>query len=314
MSTPTMQAVVCPKYGPPDVLQIQEVPKPSPKSNEVLVQVMASPVNTADTRIRGLTVAGLMRFVMRLVLGFTGPRQKVLGTIFSGVVVQVGDKVSRFQVGDEVFGSTGFKLRTNAEYICLKETGVITLKPGNASFEEAAALPFGGQTAIYFLEKANIKEKKQPSVLLYGATGAVGCASIQIAKHYGAEVTAVCSTRGEALAQKLGADHIIRYDQEDFTQTHTKFDIIFDAIGKTTKKACQSLLKPDGRFITVEGMDVAAEKTEQLELLRKLYEAGQYQAVVDKIYPMEEVVAAHTYVDTGRKKGNVILQIAKAKA
>jgi NADPH:quinone reductase-like Zn-dependent oxidoreductase len=217
-------------------------------------------------------------------------------------------------LGDEVFGSTGFKLRTNAEYVCLKENGVISPKPGNASFAEAAALPFGGQTAIYFLEKAKIKEKKQPSVLIYGATGAVGCASIQIAKYYQSKVTAVCSTRGKALAKQLGADHIILYDQEDFTQTNTKVDIIFDAVGKTTKRACRALLKPDGRFVTVEGMDVAAEKTEQLDFLRKRFEAGQYQAVIDKVYPMKEVVAAHTYVDTGRKKGNVILQISKVEA
>lgn len=309
MPTPTMKAVICPTYGPPEVLQISTVPKPTPKPNEILVQVMASPVNTADTRIRGLAVEGFMKFVMRIVLGFKGPRQKVLGTIFSGTVAQVGDQVKRFQEGDEVFGSTGFKLRTNAEYVCLKENGVISLKPANASFEEAAALPFGGQTAIHFLEKAKIKEKENPAVLIYGATGAVGCASIQIAKYYEAEVTAVCSTRGASLAKELGADHIILYDQEDFTGRPEKFDIIFDAVGKTGKKACRPLLKPDGRFITVEGMDVAAENTQQLNLLRKLFEAGQYQAVIDKVYPMQEVVAAHTYVDTGRKKGNVVLNI-----
>ncbi|HKK74959.1 MAG TPA: NAD(P)-dependent alcohol dehydrogenase [Saprospiraceae bacterium] len=312
MATPTMKAVICPKYGPPEVLQIKEIPIPTPKANEILVQVVASPVNTADTRIRGLSVKGFMRFVMRLALGFTKPRQKVLGTIFSGIVVQTGDQVSRFQVGDKVFGSTGFKLKTNAEYVCLKGNGVISPKPANASFEEAAALPFGGQTAIYFLEKAKIKEKENPTVLIYGATGAVGCASLQIAKYYQAEVTAVCSSRGTALAKELGADHIFRYDQEDFTQTSKKFDIIFDAVGKTSKKICRPLLKPDGRFLTVEGMDVAAEKTEQLDLLRKLFETGLYQAVIDKIYPMEEVVAAHTYVDSGRKKGNVVLQISKS--
>lgn len=310
MKAKTMKAVVCPKYGPPEVLQIQEVPIPIPKDKEILVKVLASPVNTADTRIRGLAIQGPMRLVMRFAMGFTKPRAGILGTIFSGVVAQVGEKVSQFKVGDEVYGTTGFTLKTNAEFVIVAEKGIIAYKPSNASFAEAAALPFGGQTAIYFLEKAKIKEKNHPEVLIYGATGAVGCAAIQIAKYHQAKVTAVCSTRGAALAKELGSDEIILYDKEDFTQAPKKFDIIFDAVGKTSKKMCKPLLKEDGRFVTVEGMDVASESTAQLAFLRKLFEAEKYKAVIDKVYPMEEVVAAHTYVDTGRKKGNVVLKIA----
>ena len=302
-----MKAVICPAYGPPDVLTIREVPKPSPKKNQVLVKVMASPVNSGDVRIRGLRVEGFMRIVMRFALGFTKPRQPILGLVFAGVVEEVGEAVTRFKVGDEVYGSTGFKQGCHAEYVCVSEKKVITTKPANASFAEAAALPFGGQTAIYFLRKGNIESIEHPKVLVYGATGAVGTAAVQIARHYGATVTAVCSSRGKELTQSLGADHIILYDQEDFTQVPDTFDIILDAVGKTSKKQCRHLLTPKGKFLSVESTDIAAERTEYLDFLRKLYQDHQYQASIDKIYPMEKAVEAHTHVDSGRKKGNVVL-------
>lgn len=306
----TMKAVVCPKYGPPEVLTIKDLSKPSPNKDEVLVKAIASSVNTGDVRIRGLKVEGIMKIVMRVVLGFNKPRKPVLGTTFSGIVEQVGDAVTRFKVGDEVYGATGFNQGCHAEYLSIPEKKVITKKPANASFEEAAALPFGGQTAIYFLRKGGIEEINNPQVLIYGATGSVGTAAVQIAKHYGANVTALCSSRGKELAQGLGADSIILYDQEDFTKVSDKFDIILDAVGKTSKKQCNSLLKPDGKFLSVEGMDIASERTEYLEFLRELFESKHLNAVIDKVYPMEQVVEAHKYVDTGRKKGNVVLKMA----
>lgn len=304
-----MKAVICPKYGPPEVLEIKNVQSPTPKKNEVLVKIIASAVNTGDVRIRGLKVEGFMKIVMRVMLGFNKPRKPILGTVFSGIVEQVGESVTQFKTGQEVYGTTGFKQGCHAEYLCISEDKVITHKPRNATFEEAAALPFGGQTAIYFLRKGKIAELNNPQVLIYGATGSVGIASVQIAKHYGANVTAVCSSRGKGLVEKLKADHIVQYDQEDFTKVSDKFDIIFDAVGKTSKKQCKPLLKPEGKFFTVEGTDIAAERKEYLEFLAQLFESKNYEAVIDKVYPLEQVQEAHSYVDTGRKKGNVVLKI-----
>ena len=304
-----MKAIICPKYGPPEVLVIENIPSPIPKKEEVLVKIFATAVNSGDARIRGLNVEGFMKLVMRIVLGFTKPRKPILGTVFSGIVEQVGEAVTQFKVGQEVYGTTGFNQGCYAEYLCISEKKGITHKPKNASFEEAAALPFGGQTAIYFLRKGKIAEIKNPHVLIYGATGSVGTAAVQIAKHYGAVVTAVCSSKGKELVQTLGADNIILYDQEDFTRVSDKFDIIFDAVGKTSKKQCKPLLKPEGKFLTVEGMDIADERTEYLEFLRQLFENKNYDPVIDKVYPMEQMIEAHRYVDTGRKKGNVVLKI-----
>lgn len=304
-----MKAIICPKYGAPEVLVLKNIPSPIPKKEEVLVKIIATAVNTGDARIRGLNVEGFMKLVMRIVLGFTKPRKPILGTVFSGIIEQVGEAVTQFKVGQEVYGTTGFNQGCYAEYLCISEKKVITHKPKNASFEEAAALLFGGQTAIYFLRKGKIAEIKDQQVLIYGATGSVGTAAVQIAKHYGAAVTAVCSSMGRELVQTLGVDNIILYDQEDFTRVSDKFDIIFDAVGKTSKKQCKPLLKPDGRFLTVDGIDIADERTEYLEFLRQLFENKNYDPVIDKVYPMEQVVEAHRYVDTGRKKGNVVLKI-----
>ena len=304
-----MKAVVCPKYGPPEVLTIQELPKPVPKKNEVLIKIVASAVNTGDAWIRGLRVKGFMKFVMRLMLGFTKPRKPVLGVVFSGIVEQVGENASQFKVGDEVYGATGLNQGCHAEFLCISENKVITYKPKNASFEEAAALPFGGQTAIYFLRKGKIAKISNPQVLIYGATGSVGTAAVQIAKNYGAKVTAVCSSNGKELTQTLGADNIIQYDQQAFTKVSDKFDIILDAVGKTSKKECAPLLKPSGKFFSVEGLDIASESTEYLNFLRQLFENKKYKAIINKVYPMGEVVEAHRFVDTGRKKGNVVLKI-----
>ena len=307
-----MKAIICTKYGAPEeVLKIVDVEKPLPKDNEVLIKIMASTVNSADVRVRGLAVKGFLKIVMRFVLGFNKPRKPILGVVFSGVVEQIGKNIKDFKAGDEVFGLTGFKFGAHAEYITLSDKSIIAPKPINATFEEAAAILFGGQSAVYFLEKAKITEKTNPKILIYGATGSVGTAVIQIAKYYNAQITTVCSERGQNLVKELGVNDVILYDKEDFTKRQEKFDIVFDAVVKTTKKQCTPLLNEKGRYVTVEGLDVAAERKEQLEFLRKLFEAGKYQAIIDKIYSIDEVVEAHRYVDTGKKKGNVVLKIAE---
>jgi len=304
-----MKAVVCTKYGAPEVLKIVEIEKPVPKDDEVLIKVMASAVNSADVRVRKLDADGMLKIVMRFVLGFSKPRNAVMGTSFSGIVEQTGKNVRRFKIGDEVFGLMGVKLGAQAEYAVKQEKGMIAIKPVNATFEEAAAIPFGAHTSIYFLESAKIKEIKSPKVLIYGATGAVGTSAIQIAKHFNAQVAAVCSEAGQGLAKELGADDIILYEKEDFTKLNEKFDIVFDAVGKTSKKKCGPLLKENGTYVTVASLDIAKEKVEQLELLRDLFEAGNYKAAIDKVFTMESIVDSHRYVDTGRKKGNVVVTI-----
>ncbi len=306
-----MKAVICESYGPPNVLKIKEVQKPEPKDNEVLVRIRATAVNSGDVRTRGLAVNGLMKYVMRLVLGIRRPRQPILGTVLAGVVEDVGADVQKLKPGDEVYAMTGFKFGTYAEYITLKETGPITLKPKKASFEEAAAIIFGGSTAIYFLQKAGIGVKPHQSVLIYGASGAVGSAAVQIAKYYNANVTAVCGEDAVELMKKLGADDVVIYTNEDFTKNGEKYDIIFDAVGKKPKKECRESLAADGKYVTTGGMDVASEKKEQLDLLKELFDGGQYDAVIDRVYSMEDIVKAHEYVDQGKKKGNVIIAIGK---
>lgn len=305
-----MKAVICTEYGPPEVLQLQEVARPVPRSNEVLVKIIATAVNSGDVRVRGLVVDGFMRIVMRFVLGFSRPRKPILGTVYAGVIEEVGSDVSGLTVGDEVYGLTGFKFGTYAEYVAVKGKSVIVKKPVNASFEEAAAICFGGQTAYYFLEKAGISTRVRPRVLVYGATGSVGTAAVQVARFHQAKVTAVCSEQGEELARSLGADRIVVYTKEDYTRIPDKFDIIFDAVGKISRSACAHLLKEGGVFKSVDSLDVAAEDRKQLDFLRDLFEQGKFKATIDKVFSLDQVVEAHRYVDTGRKKGNVVLRIA----
>ncbi|MFZ5552191.1 MAG: NAD(P)-dependent alcohol dehydrogenase [Bacteroidota bacterium] len=304
-----MKAVICTKYGLPEVLKIQEVAKPIPKDNEILVKIIATAVNSGDVRVRGLAVEGFLKIIMRLVLGFSKPRKPVLGTVYAGSIESTGSKVSRFKTGDNVFGMTGFNFGTYAEYISVKENSNVLFMPENATFEEAVSLIFGGQTAICFLEKVKISGREKPKVLIIGATGAVGSAAIQIAQYYGADVTVVCSSEGKSLVESLGISKIILYDKEDFMKQTNKFDIIFDAVGKTTKKQCKQLLEKGGIYKTVGGMEYASESQKQLELIKELYEKGKLKAVIDKTFPLDKVVDAHKYVDTGRKKGNVILKI-----
>lgn len=305
-----MKAVICTKYGTPEVLQIQEVSKPIPKESQILVKIVATAVNSGDVRLRSLNVKGFLKVIMRLVLGISKPRKPILGTVFSGVVETVGDKVSKFKVGDNVFGMTGFKFGTYAEYITVNQNSNVIEMPKNATFEEAVAIIFGGQTAIYFLEKAKIAEKVNPKILIAGATGSVGTAAIQIARHHKADITAVCSSEGRKLVSELGVNSIVLYDKENFTKQTEKFDIIFDAVGKFNKKQCEILLNKNGIYKSVSS-GYASETIQQLQLLKELFEKGELKAVIDKTFQMDGIIVAHRYVDTGRKKGNVVLKISE---
>lgn len=304
-----MKAVVCTKYGSPEVLRIQEVSKPVPQSRQILVKIVASTVNSGDVRVRGLDVKGFLRIVMRLVMGITKPRKPILGTVFSGVVEAVGDKVSRFKIGDKVFGMTGFNFGTHAEYIAVNQNSNVLEMPNNASFEEAAAIIFGGHTAIYFLVKAKIAEKPNKKILIIGATGSVGSAAVQIAKYYNSDITAVCSSKGRNLVLDLGIEKIVLYDQEDFTQLKEKFDIIFDAVDTTSRSCCRNLLAENGIYTTVS--ELSSELVTQLVLLKKIFEEGKLKAMIDKTFSLDQIVEAHRYVDTKRKKGNVVLKIGE---
>lgn len=305
-----MKAVICPRYGSPEVLQIQEVSQPIPKNNQILVKIVASTVNSGDVRVRKLDVKGLMKFVMRLVLGFSKPRKPIPGTVFAGVVESVGNKVSKFKSGDKVFGMTGFTFSTHAEYIAVNENSNVLTMPDNASFEEAAAIIFGGNTAIYFLTKAKIIEKPNKKILIIGATGSVGTAAIQLANYYNAEITAICSSQGQKLTSELGVSNIILYDREDFTKRTEKYDIVFDAVGTVNRKQCEKLLNRNGIFKTVN--TYAPETIRQLQLLKELFEKKAMKAVIDKTFHMNEVIEAHRYVESGRKKGNVVLKIRES--
>lgn len=306
-----MKAAITTRYGSPEVIQIQDVPKPTIKDNEILIKVMAASMNSGDVRIRGLNGGGVPPFVMRLIFGWKRPKSGIQGLMFAGVIEEVGSKVEGHKVGDEVYGSTGMRMGAHAEYVTVKSGGVLVKKPHNASFEEAAAIVFGGMSAIYFLEKAGISTLKNAEVMIYGATGSVGVAAVEVAKHYDARITAVCSERGRTLVESLGVDQVVIYTDQDYSQLETRYDLVFDAVGKTKKKDAKKVLKPTGKYSTVGGMDVAKETNGQVDFLRKLFEAGELKANIDKTYPLEQIEDAHRYVDSERKKGNVVIRIGE---
>ena len=303
-----MKAVICTKYGSPEVLQIQEVAKPIPKDSQILVKIVATAVNSGDVRVRSLDVKGFMKVIMRLVLGISKPRKPILGTVFSGIVESKGNKVSKFKVGDKVFGMTGFNFGTYSEYIAVNQNSNVVEMPKNASYEEAVAILFGGHTAIHFLGKAQISKKLNPKILIIGATGSVGTAAIQIANQHNANITAVCSRKGHKLVAELGVNNIFYYDKEDFTRRAEKFDIIFEAIGKYRKNQCKNLIDKNGVYVSVN-LGYASENLQQLKFLKELFEKGDFKATIDRTFTMAEIVEAHRYVDTERKKGNVVLKI-----
>ena len=302
-----MKAVICTQYGNPEVLKLREVPKPIPNSSQILVKIVATAVNSGDVRVRKLDVHGVMKWVMRLVLGISKPRKPILGNVFAGVVEAVGNKVSKFKVGDKVFGMTGFDFGTHAEYIAVDQNSNVIEMPENATFEEAAAIVFGGHTAIYFLESAKISERPNIKILIIGATGSVGTAAIQLANYYDCDNTAVCSSSGSQLVAELGVKKIILYDKEDYTTQTEKFDIIFDAVGKTTEKECKKLLAKGGFYKSVNSY--SSENKQQLLFLKELFEKGALKAIIDRTFQLDEIVEAHSYVESGRKKGNVILKM-----
>lgn len=319
-----MKAIVYNTYGAPEVLHLQEVQNPSPKDNEILIKIKATAVNSGDYRLRKADP-----FAMRFFFGLTKPKINILGGVFSGEIVQIGKNVKLYKIGDEVFGSTDMRFGAYAEYICQPENGSIALKPKNISHPEAAVIPFGGATALHFIKKANIKPGQK--VLVYGASGAVGTAAMQLAKYFGATVTAVCSTSNMDLVKSLGADKVIDYTKEDFTQNGEKYDVIFETVNKTSFSKNLQSLSPNGIMIlSAAGLSemlkgfwtsmtsskkvltgVTSQNAADINFLKNLVETGKMKAVIDKIYPLEQMAAAHAYVEKGHKKGNVAVEIVK---
>ncbi|MBE4942011.1 NAD(P)-dependent alcohol dehydrogenase [Bacillus thuringiensis] len=301
-----MKAIICTKYGPPNVLQLQNVEKPKPKKNEVLVKIHATSVSTGDCRIRGFNSPLLFWIPMRIILGFRKPRKPILGVELSGEIEDIGTDVTQFKKGDQVFALTELNLGGYAEYTCVHESGLIALKPTNVTYEEAAVIPFGGTSALHFLRKGQIKKGQR--VLIYGASGSVGTAAIQLAKYFGATVTAICSSSNFDLVTTLGADNVIDYMKEDFTKRGEHYDIIFDAVGKYKKSLCTDALMPNGKYVSVNGMMAKVSK-EDMNLLKQLAETEKLKPVIDRTYRLEEIAEAHIYVEKGHKKGNVSIAL-----
>jgi NADPH:quinone reductase-like Zn-dependent oxidoreductase len=317
-----MKAAVYTQYGQPEVLQVKEVEKPIPRNNEILLRVKATAVNSGDVRLRKADP-----FAVRFIFGLIKPKINILGSVFSGEVESVGKDVKNFKVGDFVFGHTDMSFGAYAEYKCVPEYGSLALKPANITHSEAAAIPFGGVTALHFIKKANIKPGQK--VLIVGASGAVGSAAVQLAKSFGANVTGVCSTANIALVKSIGADKVIDYTQEDFTKNGETYDVIFDTV-KTIPvfRSLKSLNKNGIMILSAAGMQemlqglwismtsnkktltgVISHKAADIIFLKALIEAGKFKPVIDKTYPLEQIAEAHAYVEKGHKKGNIIINI-----
>lgn len=321
-----MKAVICTKYGPPEVLQIKEVEKPTPNDNEALIKVFASTVTAGDCRIIRFNFPKWFWLPGRIIFGITKPKKNIPGWELSGEIESVGKDVTRFKKGDNVFGfNKGISFgATNAEYKCLSEDRLVPIELDKISYEEAAAIPIGGCTALHFLREADIKEGQK--VLIYGASGSVGTYAVQLAKHFGAEVTGVCSSKNIEFVRSLGADNMIDYIKDNFTKNGQTYDVIFDTVSKISFSYCKHSLKPKGIYLTVDWpllqalwtsltsdkkivIGMAPDKIEDLVFLRNLVEQERIKPVIDKIYSLEQVVEAYRYVDKGHKKGNVIITL-----
>ena len=332
-----MKAIVYTSYGSPDVLQLKEIAKPTPKDNEILVRVYATSIGFGDILARKFDQISPRDFSMpfflwlpaRIAIGISKPNKHILGSEFAGEVEGVGSAVKRFQRGDKVFGFLSSNFGANAEYLCMPETGVVALKPTNMSYEEAAVVPYGALTALSLLKKVNIQPGQK--VLINGASGAIGSAAVQLAKNvYGAHVTGVCGTPRLDFVKQLGADAVIDYTREDFTQNGETYDLIFDILGKSTFSRCQHSLTPNGRYLLASFKTkqllqmlwtskmgsqkvictLSSESPEALEYVKELAEAGKLKSILDRCYPLEQTAEAHRYIEAGHKQGNVVITIA----
>ena len=319
-----MRAVKYTRFGPPEVLSVTEISKPAPKSDELIVEVHATTVTSAEAAMRrGRPLWG------RVIIGLFRPRRRmqVLGIEVAGVVHAVGRDVTRFRVGDEVFGFAGFDIGANAEYFRMREQGSLALKPQGTTFDQAAAAVDGSTTALYFLrDKAKLRAGER--LLVIGASGSIGTYAVQLGRHFGAEVTGVCSTRNVEMVRTLGAHDVFDYTREDFAQSGRQWDVVFDTVGKSSFRACRRVLAPGGRFLPTTGLvnyalswwtklfgnvrvlaGMSVDKRESLAFVRELIEEGELQVVIDRRYTLDQIVEAHRYVDTGRKRGNVVVAL-----
>jgi NADPH:quinone reductase-like Zn-dependent oxidoreductase len=322
-----MRAAVYERYGPPEVVELKEVAKPTPKDNEVLIRTHAATITSGDWRARSLNMPVGFGLVARLAFGVSRPRQPILGSELAGDIESIGKDVTKFKVGDQVFAFSGARMGCHAEFKCMPEDGAVALKPTTLSYDEAAAISFGGTTALKFFRRANLQSGEK--ALVNGASGGVGTAAVQLAKHFGADVTAVCSTANVELMRSLGANQTIDYTKEDFTRNGETYDVILDAVGTAPFSRSKGSLTERGRLLVVLGglpdlllapwasmtsskrviAGPAVARAEDLRFLAELAEAGEFTPVIDRRYPFEQITEAHRYVDTGRKKGNVIITL-----
>ena len=305
-----MQAVVCTRYGSPEVLRLEELATPVPRKNEVRIRILATAVTSSDCYVRGLRLSPAYRIMARLILGWNAPRQPVLGMVLSGEVDSVGPDVRSFEAGDRVFGFNRHLFGTYAQYVCWPEDGLLAPRPANLTDEESAAIPYGGLLALHFLRKAGVRAGQ--SVLVFGASGAVGTSAVQLARHLGAEVTGVCSTANVELVTSLGATRVVDYTVEDFADRTERYDLVFDAVGKSKSasalRRCQQVLAPGGACVSVDD-GTPNLRREDLVLLGELATKGEIRPVIDRTYALDDIVEAHRYVDIGHKRGNVIISV-----
>jgi len=306
-----MRAAVCTAYGPPEVLQIRTVPDPRPRDKDVCIRLFATAVTASDCIVRGLKLRGVYRLFMRAAFGIRAPRKGIIGMIAAGEIESVGREVTSFKPGDQVFGMDGFRAGTYAEKVCWPATSALALRPANLTYEESAALPYGGLIASFFVRRLKVRKGQQ--LLVYGASGAIGTSAVQLARHLGAEVTGVCSTTNLELVRSLGATTVIDYTEDDFTKSGRRYDLIFDAVGK--RKSAKAMLNA-GAALASGGASMSVDdafprtKKSDLLVLKELAEGGAFRPVIDRRFTLDEIVEAHRYVDLGHKKGNVIVKIS----